>query len=151
MELDWFNPAHMREQLNDYECWCGITGATLDIPATPPNFAELRCINGHRGLKGPLWVAGPKLPAAAKRSRRYKRRPRHDEDYCILCLRTRAMLPDGVELEDHHAIDRATLIDAGKLADQPDQLGYICSTPCKGIELALRAYFDHVVDARQLD
>lgn len=139
-ELLWFDLPGMRRQLDDYRCDCGTEGAEIvAVPAAEPHYAEVRCRAGHFVQ----WAAGPKTAEARKQTRRGKRRPRADEDYCDICLRTRGSLPEHVTLEVRHRIDRATLIDADELPDEEENLGWICSTPCKGIEIALRAGFDH--------
>lgn len=136
-QLDWFDPPHLQEQLDGYICECGEIGAEVTIIPAPPHFAEIRCRRGHFIQ----WASGPKTPKKQKQTRRGKRMPRADDDYCDFCLKTRDMLPDGVTLEIRHRRDRAPLIDLGEPPD--DDLGWICSVPCKGIELALRAWADH--------
>lgn len=143
MYVNWDDQNSIRTALDGYECkYCGRLGALATIPGTRPNFAAIHCADGNCG-RFQEWLAyPPRSKNEEKRKRRYKRL-RLDDDYCDICLRTRDQLPEGIILEVRHKVDRAALIDLNQPPDEESNLGWICSLPCKGFELAIRAYFDH--------
>lgn len=139
--LDYDDHDSYRTAFDDWLCPCGERGAYATTPGQPPHYATVNCRACDRWLG---WLPWPTRSRAEEKANRPRlRRVKLDDDYCDLCLRTRDRLPDGVTLEVRHAMDRAVLVDAGRPPDEPDNLGWICSSPCKGIELALRAGFDH--------
>jgi hypothetical protein len=121
--------------------FCPEAGAHFIGPGTGDHYAAIYCLHCGKFLRWLPWP--PRSKAEQKQKRRTVRLERLADDLCDFCLRPRAALPPGVRLESRHRIDRATLIDKGAPPDEADNLGWICSAPCKGIEIALRAGFDY--------
>lgn len=142
MYVNWDDQNSIRAELDNLQCPSGHIGAIAIIPGAAPHFAAILCADGDCGYHHG-WLPYPPRSKNEEKLRRRSKRIRTDDDYCDWCLRTRDQLPDGVTLEIRHRVDRAALIDLGKPPDEDANQGWICSAPCKGIELALRAYFDH--------